>query len=446
MKVVETNSTNPLDASPSLTATILGVLASVKFAVTVIVLIALLCVVGTLVPQGMEVAAYVQKNPSAAARMESFKRMGLTHLFGSAGFLVLLGLLAASVSACGLRRFSVVRRTTGFARRRALGSMLAHISLLLILSGAVIRGVWGQKGYLELREGRTASEFQVENGMKPLPFGLHLAKFEVESYSQPKAGTAADAGPAHATNLESILVIQWPARTLSARIPVRVGHEQKLVPPGEPATPQNLFRVKVLKFLPDFYLDETTKEAGSRSDEPKNPAILVQETGPTYQREQWLFANFPEDPHQVKPSESPLRLIYQVHIPTEMRLAPAGPIKSFKSTLQVKENDRVVQTQVIEVNHPFSYKGYTFYQTGYNPQDLTWTSLQVVRDPGVPVVYAGFALMVVGLFIVFYLNPWMGTGQSKSKATVLVQNGQPLPTAAPAATLESQAAMSANQI
>jgi hypothetical protein len=29
-----------------------------------------------------------------------------------------------------------------------------------------------------------------------------------------------------------------------------------------------------------------------------------------------------------------------------------------------------------------------------------------VKDRGVPVVYTGFALMIAGLFLVFYLNPW----------------------------------------
>ena len=414
MNPIEPNlSPNESEPARGLGEMIFGVLGSVKFAVSVIVIIALLCVVGTLIPQGMELAGYVQKHPAAAARMQTFERMGLTHLFGSAGFLAALCLLGASVASCGYRRFAAMRRTVGFARRRALGSMLTHLSLLLILTGAVIRGTWGEKGSLELREGQTLTEFQMETGRKSLPFGLHLAKFEVEGYNQPDANTAAHSGHAHATNIESFLVIQWPARTLSARIPVRIGHEQKLVPPGETATEQNLFRVKVLKFVPDFYFNETTKEAGSRSEEPRNPAILVQETGPTYQREQWLFANFPHDPHQVKPSESPLRLIYQTRVPTEMRLAPTGPIKNFKSTLLVKENDRVLETRTVEVNRPFSYKGYTFYQSGYNAQDLTWTSLQVVRDPGVPVVYAGFALMVVGLFIVFYLNPWMASDRRK---------------------------------
>lgn len=411
---------NPLprqgEPARSLSAMIFDVLVSVKFAVTLIVLIALLCVVGTLVPQGMEVASYLQKNPAATARMESFERMGLTHLFSSAGFIVLLCLLGASVMACGWRRFLAMRRTTGFARRKAMGSMLAHISILLILTGGVVRGIWGIKGYLELREGQTLTEFQMEKGTKALPFGLHLAKFEVEGYDAPKVVEAACTNHPHETNIESILVIQWPARALSARIPVRIGHEQKLVPPGEAATLHNTFVVKVLKYIPDFFVDPTTKEPASRSEAPKNPAILVQETGPGYQHEQWLFANRTEQPHPNS-GKSPLRLLYQARIPTEMKLAPSGPIKTFKSSIQVIENKQVVQSRVIEVNQPFSYKGYTFYQSGYNAQDLAWTSFQVVNDPGVPIVYAGFILMVAGLFLVFYLNPWLAAGRDKASAS-----------------------------
>ncbi len=94
-----------------------------------------------------------------------------------------------------------------------------------------------------------------------------------------------------------------------------------------------------------------------------------------------------------------------------------GPVKAYKSTVEFIENDKVVLTKLIAVNSPATFKGYTFYQLSYNPEDLRWTSLQVVRDPGVPVVYAGFLLMMVGLTVVFCVGPYLddkrkGSGES----------------------------------
>jgi cytochrome c biogenesis protein ResB len=62
-------------------------------------------------------------------------------------------------------------------------------------------------------------------------------------------------------------------------------------------------------------------------------------------------------------------------------------------------------TKTIEVNDPLTHRGYTFYQSGYDARRPNWTSLQVVRDPGVPLVYGGFLMMIVGLAAVFYLYP-----------------------------------------
>jgi cytochrome c biogenesis protein ResB len=61
----------------------------------------------------------------------------------------------------------------------------------------------------------------------------------------------------------------------------------------------------------------------------------------------------------------------------------------------------------VEINHPLRVAGYSLFQTGYDPNDLSWTSLQVVCDPGVPLVYAGLCFLIAGLFSVFYLNPWL---------------------------------------
>jgi cytochrome c biogenesis protein len=44
---------------------------------------------------------------------------------------------------------------------------------------------------------------------------------------------------------------------------------------------------------------------------------------------------------------------------------PNGNVKDWKSTLTVIENGRDARTQVIEVNHPLVYRGFSFYQSAY---------------------------------------------------------------------------------
>ena len=381
---------------------VLDRLASVKFAVAVVIVIAIACVAGTLIPQGTDVARYTSRYPDAADRTELFGKLGLTHVFRSAWFIGLLCTLAATVAVCSTRRFTTVLRTSGHARYRAFGSMLTHISILLILTGGVIRGVWGEKGYIELREGETNAQFVTEKSVKPLPFGIHLAKFEIETYDQAKLDADGKAQAKQGDCCNGLLVA-WPEKNLKATLPLKVGEEQAFAE----------FKITILKYIPDFIVDTQTHEITSRSSEPRNPAILVAVNGPNYQNHRWLFAKFPDFTMHTKDTQatgpSPLDMVYQNHGVVEHKTMPTGPIKSFKSTIQLVEGESVVGERTVEVNSPFHYKGYTFYQSGYNPDDLSYTSFQVVKDRGVPVVYTGFALMITGLFIVFYLNPWLDT-------------------------------------
>ena len=393
---------SPNTKDTSVAGKLIDTLASVKFAVAVVIIIAVACVVGTLLPQGADVAAYLRRNPAAASRMELFGSLGLTHVFHSLWFVGLLCVLASSVAVCSTRRFLTVRRTTGFARGRALGSMLTHISFLLILAGGVIRGFWGVKGYLELREGETQAQFVTERGIQALPFAVHLTKFEVETYDQKKGDSPSDNGGG--------LLLALLENNLQATLPIRLGVEQTFAG----------FQITVLRYIPDFVVDTTTKEVATRSHEPRNPAILVAVNGPNYSSRRWVFAKFPDFVMHAQDDPTsgpgPIQMVYRNGGTTEARGMPSGPIKSFKSTFDVVErNTAVVQARTIEVNRPFSYRGFTFYQSGYNPNDLSYTSFQVVNDPGVPVVYAGFTLMIAGLFIVFYLNPWLEDRRRSAK-------------------------------
>ena len=59
----------------------------------------------------------------------------------------------------------------------------------------------------------------------------------------------------------------------------------------------------------------------------------------------------------------------------------------------------------IRVNFPLKFGGYTFFQQDYDSKHLKWSGLQVVKDPGVPLVYIGFILLISGLIMIFYVNP-----------------------------------------
>jgi cytochrome c biogenesis protein len=77
-----------------------------------------------------------------------------------------------------------------------------------------------------------------------------------------------------------------------------------------------------------------------------------------------------------------------------------GNVKEFKSTIKIIDKGEEL-TKTIRVNHPLKYKGFTFLQSGYNPQQPNWTSFLVVKDPGVPLVFLGYFLLNLGFLHIF---------------------------------------------
>lgn len=378
-----------------------NVLASLKFVLVLLLLITIACVVGTLLPQGGDVAKYLAKNPAAQGRMALLGFLGLTHVFSSWWFLGLLGLFAASLAVCTQRRCTAAVRVKGRARRRAVGSVLTHVSLLLILAGGVIRGMWGERGYLEFREGETRRDFIVADTRVPLPFAVHLADFETEHYARPE-------GQEEIVIRSEELQVVWPEKDVRSSFPVQLNTTQWVIPEGATAGEGDALAVRVLRRVPDFVIDTGTREVTSRSDIPRNPAVLVEAIQAASTNKQWLFAKYPDFDMHTSDGHGGGPLPFKLRYHVDARVPPPPKVKDYRSTLKILEGETVVREKTIEVNAPLSYRGYTFYQSGFNPRDPQWTSLQVVRDPGVPLVYAGFALMVIGLTMVFYVYPTGG--------------------------------------
>jgi hypothetical protein len=337
-------------------------LKSIRFAIVLMALIAAASLVGTLIEQG-------PYDPNKA--IEHYGRalgllvglLGLNQLYSAWWFLALLGLLALSVAVCTFSgaRFSL----------RKICTLVAHASILLIVAGAILRGVAGIDGMLTVEKGKTISAFEVEGAAAPVPLGfqLRLDDFVIRYYDDAHDGLEVrtdGTGPAHF-------------------IPREVGKVVRLRKDGT--------SVEVLKYLPDFRLDGS--RAYSASDQPLNPAVQVQFTGPAGESKQWLFAKYPDlEGHGSVPEGIQIKYVWR----------PAT-VKAFESHVTIlDEAGKEVRNAVVLVNSPLKFGRYTFYQTSYDPETLSST-LEVTSDPGVPLVFAGFILLPIGIALAFYVKP-----------------------------------------
>ena len=92
--------------------------------------------------------------------------------------------------------------------------------------------------------------------------------------------------------------------------------------------------------------------------------------------------------------------------------SPAG----FKSTLRISTVDGETATGACWMNNPFSYPGawwhtwtgltYKISQASWNPENLGQSTVQILRDPGWLLKWIGSLLVVIGVFMMFYLQPY----------------------------------------
>ena len=339
--------------------------SSTKLAIWLLAIIATLSLVGTFIPQNEDASFYIERFGSSGFNFLS--KAGLNNIYSAWWFVLFLILLALNLLICLLNRVSF--------KLRMLGTLLAHFSILVILAGALIGLFFGEKGYIKIKEGEAINCFLSKDKLVTLSFSLRLDDFIYEEYIDPK---------------EKLLVYAKDNKLLG-EISLSKGGDLKLLG-GE--------SVKILRFIPDFSMDITTKQVVSRSSEPRNPAIEVElsASGGKDTKTLWVFAHFP-DIHEALGKD--YKFVYQ----WVMRRP-----KDFISKIAVVKNGNELLRQDIRVNHPLRFEGYSFFQSSYDKEDLIWSGLQVSKDPGVPIVYLGFVMLILGLMIIFYLNPLLRRG------------------------------------
>lgn len=389
---------------------------SIKVTLVLFGIIIIASIIGTLIPQKELAMFYIDKYGQIGYYI--IRNLGLINIYNSWWFILLLFLLGFATTVCAFYRYTVLKRFLGspqiivseslfkdnknvikitaaldpavaslqllqnlelagyraksqsienqtylFAERgiyNRWGNLAAHFSIVLILLGAII-GRFGFSQQLAIKEGETVA-------VPKSSFRMHLNKFEVENYpdsSQPKDFRSfvqlldgdmvspekiirvnspltykgitfyqSSYGQSETVKSLTLAVIDKQTNKQLETVSVDLG---KIV-----SIPGQNIQIKIAKFLPDFTMDLSTKEPISKSEELNNPAVLLEEyQGNKMVGKTWIFANFP-DFHAV------------------------GKTK---------------------FGYQLSGGEFQFYSV-----------LQVVRDPGIPFVYFGFAGLLLGLF------------------------------------------------
>ncbi|MCF6156268.1 MAG: hypothetical protein E3K36_13725 [Candidatus Brocadia sp.] len=151
-------------------------------------------------------------------------------------------------------------------------------------------------------------------------------------------------------------------------------------------------QLTVSKYFPSF---DFKREVIKKSDEIGIPAILVEVDGPRGKTEDWLFSN---NQYATWYPDNNFALVYE---------STGESIKHFTSKLRIEENGQTVAEKTIRVNDPLKYKGYAIYQSSYDPEAGNFSGLQIVKDPGIPVVYSGFGALCFGVIFIFYIKPFL---------------------------------------
>ena len=332
---------------------------SMKLAVLLLFLITIASFIGVLIPQNKPPDFYVQKYglPTYAV----FTLLGLTHVYRVWWFIFLLLMLGLSTFFCSLKRASI--------RTGDIFFQFTHWGVLVILLGAIIGGIRGEKGFIRLHEGEEVDHFTMGERVVELGFTIRLDGFSIERYHDDR---------------KLLLLIDTQRETETAV-------------EGDPGTrwedPEGEYTITIERYVPDFSMDTETREVVSRTATPNNPAlhVAVDRDGKTARR--WIFARHA---HFHGNENERLQLFFRY---------VEGEIKDYRSDLSVIEDGVVARRKTIEVNDPLKHGGYVFYQTDYDPEQAAWSGFQVKKDPGIPVVYAGFILLTAGLILQFYVRP-----------------------------------------
>jgi len=217
----------------------------------------------------------------------------------------------------------------------------------------------------------------------------------------------------------AIALIRSPSKsTLTAALTGMDASTRQLITPLETATryehPSLGYAFEVLAYHPKARL---TQHVTNRSDEVKAEALHVTAQLGDAHDEAWAGLRGSTELHLGKetivldyqPDERELPVTIKLSDFRKTEYPGISMAEEFESDVQLTDTQRgLILMRKISMNNPLRYRGYSFFQSSYIPGQVETTILSVRNDPGTPIVYAGFLIVIAGLVSLFV---------SRSKAT-----------------------------
>jgi cytochrome c biogenesis protein len=336
-----------------------GFLYSLTLTIPLLIVLAAVSVIGTIIPQNASEQEYLHMFSKETYYI--LKGFGLLNMYHSWWFIGVLILLAINMTVCSLKRlpgvWRQVRKTKGGYAR--LGTFITHLSVLLILVGGLIGAVWGFKGYLEMVEGETTPMVsQNTRGVtQPGGFSVRCDSFRVEFYpnGSPK-------------EYVSTLSFLQGKQVVLDHVPLRVNHP--------------LSYGGLTFYQTSYGISARATIAVKKKGDKGVPAIVQLNEG---------------EVQPIPGTESQLGLMHYEETAHDMGeavlLVLFNPGASPNGFWLVKPHSETGGVQAGD---------FTFVLRGIKKQ--YYTGLQVSRNPGLPLVWVGCSLLVIGMVVTFTLR------------------------------------------